>query len=59
MRLLPFLWFSWIFDVVNSVLIMCFTMVQKIIKKKITEISQKYHIKAIKQYLGKNALLLQ
>ena len=57
MRLLPFLWFSMIFSMINSFLVVCFTMVQKFLK--ITEFSQKYHVMAIKQYLGKNALLLQ
>ena len=51
MRLLPFSWFSMKLGVINSFLIVCFTMVQK--KKKKTEFSQKYHLKAIKQYLQK------
>ena len=60
MRLLPFSWFSMKLCVINSFLVVCFTMVQKYLgQKKFTEFLQKYHIMAIKQYLGKNALLLQ
>ena len=59
MRLLPFSWFSMKLGMINSFLIVCFTMVQKKKKKKNTEFSQKYHSKAIEQYLQKNALLLQ
>ena len=57
MRLLPFSWFSMKPGMINSFLIVCITMVQKI--KKNTEFSQKYYWMAIKQYLQKNALLLQ
>ena len=63
MRFLPFSWFSMKLGVINSFLIVCFTMVQK--KKKysnwkiFTKFLQKYHVMAIKQCLGKNALLLQ
>ena len=57
MRLLPFSWFSMKLGVINSFLIVCFTMVQKIFKN--TEFSQQYYLKAIKQYLWENALLLQ
>ena len=59
MRLLPFLWFSMKLGMINSFLIVCFTMVQKIKIKINTEFSQKCHLKAIKQYLQINALLLQ
>ena len=62
MRLLPFSWFSMKLGMINSFLSVCFTMVQKYLvweRKKNTEFSQKYHLKAIKQYLQKNALLLQ
>ena len=59
MILLPFSWFSMKLGVINSFLIVCFTMVQKFgLEKKNTEFSQ-YHLMAIKQYLWKNALLLQ
>ena len=34
MRLLPFLWFSMVFGVINSFLIVCYTMVQKIFKSE-------------------------
>ena len=60
MRLLPFLWFSMKLGVINGFLIVCLTMVQKILgQRNFTKFLQKYHIMAIKQYLGKNALLLQ
>ena len=60
MRLLPFLWFSMKLGVINSFLVVCYTMVQKYSNQKIfTKFLQKYHVVAIKQYLGKNALLLQ
>ena len=61
MRLLPFSWFSMVFGVINSFLVVCFTMVQKKYSswKIFTKFLQKYHVMAIKQYLGKNALLLQ
>ena len=58
MRLLPFLWFSMKLGVINSFLIVCFTMVENLVWKN-TEFSQKYHIMDIKQYLRKNVLLLQ
>ena len=59
MRLLPFSWFSMKLGVINSFLIVCFTMVQKKKKKKKkTEFSQKYHLKAIKQYLWKKYVTL-
>ena len=60
MRLLPFSWFSMKLGVINSFLIVCFTMVQKkkISSQKIfTKFLQKYHVMAIRQYLGENALL--
>ena len=60
MRLLPFLWFSMKLGVINSFLVVCFTMVQTIFKSEnIYKICAKYHIMAIKQHLGKNALHLQ
>ena len=60
MRLLPFLWFSMKLGVISSFLIVCFTMVQKIFKSEnIYKIHAKYHVMAIKQHLGKNALHLQ
>ena len=61
MRLLPFLWFSMKLGVINSFLIVCFTMVQKkyLGWRNFTNFLQKYHIMAIKQHLGKNALNLQ
>ena len=45
MRLLPFLWFSMVFGMINSFLIVCFTMVQNIFKleniyKILTKISR-------------------
>ena len=46
MRLLPFSWFSMKLGVINSFLVVCFTVVQKNLKN--TEFSQKYHLKAIK-----------
>ena len=60
MRLLPFSWFSMRLGVINSFLGVCFTMVQK----KIFRSEKFYKILTkiphnIKQYLGKNALLLQ
>ena len=47
--------------VINSFLIVCFTMVKKIYsnQKIFTKFVQKYHVIAIKQHLGKNALHLQ
>ena len=46
--------------VINSFLIVCFTMVQKYSDWRIfTKFVQKYHVMAIKQHLGKNALHLQ
>ena len=53
-RLLPFLWFSMRLGVINSFLIVCFTMVQKIFKSEnIYKIRAKYHVMARKQHLGK------
>ena len=55
-RLLPFSWFSMKLGMINSFLVVCFTMVQKIFRlerKNITKFLQKYHVMAIKQYLGK------
>ena len=58
--ILPFLWFSMKLGVINSFLIVSFTMVQKIFKlENIYKIRTKYHVMAIKQHLGKNALHLQ
>ena len=48
--------------VINSFLIVCFTMVQKkknSNRKIFTKFVQKYHVMAMKQHLGKNALHLQ
>ena len=60
MRLLLFSWFSMKLGVISSFLIVCFTMVQKYSSQKIfTKFLQKYHVMTIKQFLGKNALLLQ
>ena len=60
MRFLPFLWFSMKLGMINSFLVMCFATVQKYSNQKIfTKFLQKYHIMAIKQCLGRNALLLQ
>ena len=61
MRFLPFLGFSMKLGVINSFLIVCFTMVQKKYsnRKIFTKFLQKYHVMAIEQYLGENALLLQ
>ena len=60
MRLLPFSWFSMKLGVINSFLIVCFTMVQKYLgQRNFTKFLQKYHVMAIKQHLGKNALHLQ
>ena len=56
MRLLPFSLFSMKLGVINSFLIVCFTMIQKKKysgQKKITIFLQKYYVMAIKQYLGK------
>ena len=53
MRLLPFLWFSMKLGMINSFLVVCFTMVQK---KKFV---QKYYVMVIKQHLWKTALNLQ
>ena len=60
-EILPFLWFSMKLGVINSFLIVCFTMVQKKYsnQKIFTKFIQKYHVMAIKQHLGKNALHLQ
>ena len=55
MRLLPLSWFSMKLGMINSFLIVCFTMMQKYLvwRKKNTEFSQKYHLMAIKQYFKK------
>ena len=59
MRLLPFSWFSMKLGVINNFLVVCCTGVQKKYiyifrsEKKITKFLQKYHVMAIKQYLGK------
>ena len=60
MRFLPFSWLSMKLGMINSFLV-CFTMVQKKYsnRKIFTKFLQKYHVMAIKQYLGENALLLQ
>ena len=60
MRLLPLLWFSMKLGVINSFLVVCFTMVQKIFRsekfyKILTEISHNGY----KTIFRKNALLLQ
>ena len=52
MRLLPFSWFSMKLSVINSFLVVCFTIVQKFGLEN-TEFPQKYHLMAIKQYLKK------
>ena len=61
MGLLPFLWFSMKLGVINSFLIVCFTMVQKKYSnwRIFTKFMQKYYVMAIKQHLWKNALHLQ
>ena len=60
MKLLPFSWFGMKLGVINSFLVVCFTMVQKYLgQRNFTKFLQKYHVIAIKQYLGKNALHLQ
>ena len=59
-EILPFLSFSMKLGMINSFLTVCFTMVQKILKSEnIYKIHAKYHVMAIKQHLGKNALHLQ
>ena len=60
MRLLPFLWFSMRLGMINSFLVVCFTMVQKYSNQRIfTKFVQKYYVMAIKQHLWENALHLQ
>ena len=60
MRLLPFSWFSMKLGVINSFLIVCFTMVQKIFRsEKFYKILTKISCNGYKQYLRKNALHLQ
>ena len=60
MKLLPVLWFSMKLGVINSFLIVCFTMVQKYSNQGIfTKFVQKYYVMAIKQHLRKNTLHLQ
>ena len=54
MRLLPFSWFSMKLGVINSFLTVCFTIVQKYTDQNFfTKFIHKYHVMAIKQYLGK------
>ena len=51
MRLLPLSWFSMKLGMINSFLVVCFTMVQNLVwKKKKYRILKKYHLMAIKQY---------
>ena len=61
MRFLPFSWFCMKLGVINSFLVVCFTMVQENIqiRKYLQNSFKNCHIMAIKQCLGKNALLLQ
>ena len=61
MRLLPFLWFSMRLGMINSFLVVCFTMVQKKYSNQriFTKFVQKYYVMAIKQHLWENALNLQ
>ena len=61
MRLLPFLWFSMTLGMINSFLIVCFTMVPKKYSNRgiFVKFMQKYYIMAMKQHLQKNALHLQ
>ena len=58
MRLLPFSWFSIKLGMINSLLIVCFTMVQKFGLEKY-RILTKISLNGYKTYLRKNALLLQ
>ena len=61
MRLLPFSWFSMKLGMINSFLVVCFTMVQK----KNTQVGKNYKIltkisrNGYKTIFRKNALLLQ
>ena len=52
MRLLPFSWFSMKLGMINSFLIVCFTMVQKysVREKKLHNSHKKYDLMAIKQF---------
>ena len=61
MRLLPFLWFSMKLGMINSFLMVCFTMAQKKYSNQriFKKFMQKYYVMAIKHYLRKNALHLQ
>ena len=60
MRLLPFSWFSMKLGVMNSLLVVCFTMVQKYLgQRNLQNFLQKYYVMAIKQHLGENVLQLQ
>ena len=61
MRLLPFSWFSLKLGMINSFLIVCFIWFKKkyLGQRDFTKFLQKFHVMAIKQYLGKNALHLQ
>ena len=57
MKLLPFLWFSMKLGVINSFLVVSFTMAQKLFKlENIYKIRAKYHIMAIKQHLGEKCI---
>ena len=59
-EILPFSCFSLKLGVINSFLIVCFTMVQKYSNWKIfTKFLPKYHIIAVRQYFRKDALFLQ
>ena len=55
-RLLPFSWFSMKLGKINSFLIVCFTMVQKINKN--IEFSQKYHSKSKKTIFTEKCVTL-
>ena len=56
MRLLPFLWFSMVFGVINSFLIVCFTMVQKYLGRRnftkfLTKISRNGYKTTFRKYV--------
>ena len=55
LRLLPFSWFNLKLGMINSFLVVCFTMVQKYLGRR----NFTYHVVPIKQHLGKNVLHLQ
>ena len=60
MRLLPFLWFSMKLGMINSFLIVFYNGSKNIqVGEILQKFLQKYHVMAIKQYLGENVLLLQ